>query len=420
MMTQAFYTGISGLRSNQGAIDIVSNDIANISTVGYRGYSSEFSSFFEKELATTSASSSTSNLVGLGSKLNASSMNTSFGDMQISDKSSDLALVGNGWFGVVGSQGESLYTRAGNFNFDNEGSLVTSEGNYVLGTMGGNINNGKITGILDEVKLGAAGTQSEMSFPTSLVYEAIPTTLSQFYGNIGREDLPRKISASAIDLQGNKNNIELSFAMSQPQVLPGTQWDVVATAQSLNGDTVYDTQTGKVEFDGLGAITSSTINSINNNGSVVELDLGSGFSGVTSLSGSPISASSQSNGSVGGDLEGYEINSNAEVIASFSNGIHTSVGKIAVYHFRNDQGLERNSGSTFRQSSNSGDPLIYQDANGDYYNGVNILNYRLEGSNVRMSEGLTDLIVYQRAYDANSKSISTANEMMQKALQMDG
>lgn len=419
MMTQAFYTGISGLRSNQGAIDIVSNDIANISTVGYRGYNSEFSSFFEKELATTSASSSTSSLVGLGSKLNASSMDTSFGDMQISDKNSDLAISGNGWFGVVGSEGESLYTRAGSFNFDNEGSLVTPEGNYVLGTMGGNIQNGKITTILDEVKLGAAGAQTKMSFPASLEYDAIPTTLSQFYGNIGREDLPRKISASAIDSQGNKNNIELSFTMTQPQVLPGTQWDVVATAQSLDGNTIYNTQTGKVAFDDSGAILSSTLNSINNNGSVVELNLGSGFDGVTSLSGSPISGSSQSNGSVGGQLEGYEINTNAEVIASFSNGIQTSVGKIAVYHFMNEEGLERNSGSTFKQSSNSGDPLIFKDSNGDYYNGVNVLNYRLEGSNVRMSEGLTELIIYQRSYDANSKSISTANEMMQKALQMD-
>ena len=98
MMTQAFYTGLSGLRSNQGAIDIVANDIANISTVGYRGYNAEFSSLFEKELATTSDSST----IGLGSRLSGSTMDTSIGDMQLSDKNTDLAISGIGWFGVAG------------------------------------------------------------------------------------------------------------------------------------------------------------------------------------------------------------------------------------------------------------------------------------------------------------------------------
>lgn len=408
MMTQAFYTGLSGLRSNQGAIDIVANDIANISTVGYRGYNAEFSSLFEQELATTSDSST----IGLGSRLSGSTMDTSIGDMQLSDKNTDLAISGNGWFGVVG-EGESLYTRAGSFNFDNDGSLVTAEGNYVLGTMGGNIDDGLVSEVLNEVKLGDIGAQGMMTFPTTLQYPSVPTTISEFYGNIGREDIARTIGTNAIDSLGNKNYINLSFTMSQPQVLPGTQWDVVATAESLDAQTLYDTQTGKVEFDELGGIKSSTINTIDNNGSTLELDLG-----ITSISGLPISASSKSDGSIAGVLEGYEISSNAEVIASFSNGAQTSVGKIAIYHFQNEQGLERNSGSTFKQSSNSGEPLFYQDGNGDNYNGVELLNYRLEGSNVRMSEGLTDLIIMQRSYDANSKSISTANEMMQKALQM--
>ncbi len=417
MMTQAFYTGISGLKSNQTAIDVVSNNIANISTVGFRGYTSEFTSLFEKELNTTTQTSSNNSLVGLGTTLSASSMDTKEGDIALSSKNTDLAIAGNGWFGI-GGEGETLYTRAGNFNFDKEGSLVTPDGHYVLGTMGNNIKNGVVSKVLDEIKLGKVTAQTKLSFPSQLQYPVVPTTKTQFFGNLGRDDVVRTMGASAIDPKNNKNQIKLSFTQSQPQVLPGTQWDIVATAQSLDGITTYDTQTAKVEFDAKGALISSTLKSINNNGQIVQLDLGNSFNGVTSISGTPISASSKSNGNIGGELKGYDVNKNAEIIATFTNGEQTSVGKIALYHFQNEQGLERNSGSTFKASPNSGDPIFFQDKNGDSYNGTEILNYRLEGSNVGMSAALTDLIIFQRSYDANSKSISTANEMMKKALQM--
>jgi flagellar basal body rod protein FlgG len=73
----------------------------------------------------------------------------------------------------------------------------------------------------------------------------------------------------------------------------------------------------------------------------------------------------------------------------------------------------------FEESSNSGAPLFFKDENGQNIIGTNIQNFKLEGSNVQMSYGLTDLIILQRAYDANSKSITTADQMMQKALNMD-
>ncbi len=417
MMTQAFYTGISGLKSNQSAINVVSNNIANVNTVGFRGYTSEFSSLFEQQLNTTSQTSPTDNTVGLGTTLSASSMDTKVGDITLSSKNTDLAIAGNGWFGIKG-ESEPLYTRAGNFNFDKEGSLVTPDGHYVLGTMGNNIKNGAVSKVLDTVKLGGITAQTKLSFPSALQYPVVPTTKSQFFGNLGRDNVLRTMSTNAIDSKNNKNQIKLSFTQSKPQVLPGTQWDILATAQSLDGATTYDTKTAKVEFNSKGALISSTLKSINNNGQIVQLDLGNGFNGITSTTGVPISASSKSDGNIRGELKGYNINANAEVIATFTNGGQTSVGKIAVYHFRNEQGLERTSGSAFKQSSNSGDPMFFQDKNGENYNGTKVLNHKLEGSNVAISAALTDLIIFQRSYDANSKSVSTANEMMKKALQM--
>jgi flagellar hook protein FlgE len=133
----------------------------------------------------------------------------------------------------------------------------------------------------------------------------------------------------------------------------------------------------------------------------------------------PFSGSSSSDGLQAGDLLGYDINKNAQIIATFSNGMQSSIGMVAVYHFQNDRGLERVNGARFTESNNSGRPIFFQDENGNNILGTDLTNYKLEGSNVKMEVGLTEIIVMQRAYDANSKSITTADQMLKKALEMD-
>lgn len=419
MMTQAFYTGISGLKSNQSGIDIIADNLANISTIGFRGYNTEFASMFENSLNTTSGSSSTTSSIGIGVQLQSSTMVRDTGTIILSERSTDLAILGDGWFGIQGET-DTMYTRAGNFTFDRESDLVTPDGYYVLGTMGTNISeDGQLTGILAEVPLGEVDAQEKLRFPQTLVYPPEPTTTVKYLGNLGFEDETRSMGASVIDSQNNKNNLRLSFTRSVPQVLPGSQWDVVATTQTLDGAIIYDTKTGVASFDGSGALISSTLTTIDNNGSAVAIDLGSGFDGVVAITNIPISASSITDGTQGGALEGYSVNRNGEVIATFTNGLQSSVGRIAVYHFGNEQGLERASGARFFEGDNSGEPIFYKDASGENIIGTDIVNFNLEGSNVQMTAGLTDLIIFQRAYDANSKSITTADEMMQKALQMD-
>lgn len=418
MMTQAFYTGISGIRSNQYGIDVVSDNIANISTVGFRSSQAEFSSLFEKTLNTAN-SSSVNSTVGIGSMLNATSTNLTSGSLLLSDKTTDLAISGDGWFGVQ-SEGDPLYTRNGNFTFDVNDDLVTMDGYHVLGTMGGNMQDGVLSSILSEVQLGDVNSQEKLQFPKFLTYPSESSTNAQFIGNIGTDAEIRTIGAGVVDSDNNKNHLKLTFTKAATQTPPGTQWEVVATTETLDGTTIYDTQTGVVTFSASGALESSTLTSINNNGSQVAIDLGSGFDGVTAITNLDITSSSIADGTQGGDLVGYAIDNNAQVIATFTNGMQSSVGKIAVFHFQNDQGLERLSGSRFQESSNSGEPIFYTDESGQNILGTEVVNFMLEGSNVQMSEGLTELIILQRSFDANSKSITTADEMMQKALNMDG
>lgn len=416
MMIQAFYTGISGLKTNQFAIDTVADNLSNASTVGFRSYGVEFSSLFESSINTDAKMSSVNSTIGVGSKVTTSSMNMQSGSFILSDKSTDLAIDGDGWFGVQ-REGAPLFTRDGAFTFDSNRDLVTADGFHVLGTMGENISGETLTSVAVETKLGPVGSQVNLSFPDNLSMPPVATATATFSGNLGVIDEPRSISAGVVDANGTKNNLRLEFTKSAVQTPPGIQWDVTAQTTSLDGTTVYDTKTGSLEFDAGGSLLLSSIAPIDNNGTSVAINLGNGYTGVTAIN-SQASGSSSADGLQAGDLLGYEINQNAEIIATFTNGYQSSVGKIALFHFQNDQGLTKISGSRFQESVNSGKPIYFKDSSGNETNGSLVRNYQLESSNVRFEVGLTELIIYQRAYDANSKSITTADQMLQKALNM--
>jgi flagellar hook protein FlgE len=417
MMTQAFYTGLSGLKSQQQAIDVISDNLANTSTIGFRGYSTEFSSLFEEMIQTSTALSSVDSSIGLGTRVSSVVMDESRGAFQLSDRSTDLAILGDGWFGVQGDD-KPLYTRDGSFTFDVNRDLVTHDGYYVLGTMGTNINDEILTEQLNEIPLADVGAQEKLRLPNNLFFPAQPTTEATFDGNLNVDEDIAAIGAGIISADGTKNNLRLEFTKSNIQVPPGVQWDVVAKVESLDGETIYATEQGVVSFDENGALISTTLSTIDNQGTSININLGTGYEGVISTS-APFTSSSSSNGLESGELLGYEVNKNAEVVATFSNGMQSSVATIAVYHFANDRGLERVNGARFSENADSGAALFFKDENGNNIIGTDVTNFKLESSNVKMEVGLTDLIIMQRSYDANSKSISTADQMLQKALDMD-
>lgn len=420
-MNQAFYTGISGLQTQQAGIDVTSNNLANISTIGFKGDSVEFKSLFENALSADAKGSSVNSTVGVGSSVQAIPTIMQTGELMLTDSSTDLSIIGDGWFGVEGN-GQTMYTRNGAFNFDMSRDLVTTDGMYVLGTLTNNFDeNNNLTSKQNSTQLGSVAAQTSIKLPTQLNYPAEATTLASFKGNLGEEDVVNRMGTTMIDAQGNKNSLTLTFTKTVPQPATGVSWDVTATAASpiaLDGSsTLYDTQQGVLTFDETGALLSSTLTGINNNGTPVSIDVGTGYDGITSNAGD-VTSSSQTNGLEAGELVGYNINQNAEVIATFTNGRQVSMAKIAVYHFQNDQGLQRVNGSNFLESANSGKPIFFQDANGNNILGATVVTNKLESSNVDTTVGLTELIVYQRAYDASAKCITTGDQMIQKALQM--
>ena len=338
------------------------------------------------------------------------------------------------------------YSRDGSFSFDtyqkNEGDvnssaarLVTADGMFVRGTMlsnfaynsafdyGDTASNATpgayvISNPTSEAELSTAGEQGILEFPTRIAYPVVPTTETSFFGNLGVENTSRTISADVVSAANEVNRLKLSFSMSATQPSEGVAWDVVATVTSNDGSITYDTKNGQAIFGQSGALSSFDITSMNNDGTEVSVDLGTGYSGVISIDGVGTSGSSRSDGVSGGTLTKYGINLNGVIVADFSNGRQSAIGRVAVFHFQNDQGLNREGGTYFQESSDSGEPIFWTDENGNAINGALVRSGNLEASNVRVDVGLTDMIIMQRAYQANSKTITTVDEMIQKALSM--
>jgi len=418
-MNQAFYTGIVGMQAHQYSLDIVADNLANVNTIGFRGSQAEFASLFEEVLGSTFSGSTTTDSIGLGTRIQTTAMMQQQGSLILGDKNTDLAIEGEGWFGING-HGQDLYTRAGAFTFDSGRNLVTEDGFYVLGTMGNNFSGNVLTEQVDAVALGDVAAQEALILPDSLLFPVEPTTLAEFSGNLGTEDILRSVSAPVISADSEHNRLRLDFTQSTPQPATGIAWDIAGTTTSNDGTITYDSQNGSALFDETGRLISFIMPPLDNNGSPVSVDLGEGFTGVTSnVSESIPSLSSSADGFESGDLIGYRINQYADIIASFSNGRSSAVGKIALYHFQNDQGLNRINGSRFEESANSGKPIFYKDAQGNSILGSTVHSGRLENSNVRIENGLTELIILQRSFDANSKSVTTGDQLIQKALQMD-
>jgi len=252
----------------------------------------------------------------------------------------------------------------------------------------------------------------------------------------------KNFSTTIIGADGDKDILDMIYTKVVPQTSTETVWNAVVNIYSFyetyDASKTYDTtqyyidttankvyeivdsQTGALTFNGNGSLASNTIPTLNNGGSALTLNLGTvgQYDGMVSNVNIDKSNSSSSNGTLEGFLTGYDVDTNGNIIASFSNGKSSSVAKIAVYHFQNDQGLMAESSNLFSESSNSGQAFFYADENGESFLGSKIYSKRLEGSNVSLATALTELIIVQKAFDASAKSITTSDELLKNAINM--
>jgi flagellar hook protein FlgE len=220
-----------------------------------------------------------------------------------------------------------------------------------------------------------------------------------------------------IDAQGNKNNLKFDFIKTKIDNNT-TTWNATITETLQDGTVVSKTNQDFIFNKDGGLLSNPKTITIDNNGTPTVIDFGDNFDGLTSFTKKNTGFKYSQDGVLNGNLTQYDVNENGEIIANFSNGKSGIIGALPLFHFQNEQGLDNIGYQNYVETSNSGKAFTYINSEGKYILGAKIKNYALETSNVSMSEALTELIVMQKAFNSNAKSITTSDQMIQKAIDM--
>lgn len=447
-MLRSMYSGVSGLRVHQTKMDVISNNIANINTIGFKRASVSFKDSFSQTLSSaTSASQDKGGVnpqqIGMGANV-ASIVNVmGQGAAQRTDYGSDLMIDGDGFFIVKDSTGYS-FTRAGVFEVDATGNLVDSNGFNVCGWRAEE----------DADNPGSQKIVKDLVTPIN-IYEgdnlyapAKQTSSIQFTGNFNQTTNPlQKNTMSFYDSQGNKYTINVQFqktegeankwTVSLPTVtepagvagkmevtLNGTE-KIYLDAPDFTGDLTFNTD-GKLESIG-GNGTSLTLtgidlsNATKADGTNAGIggtigDINVDFSTLTQFNSKVTVTSETKDGNTAGTMTGYAIDGNGLIRGTYSNGETKILWQIPLANFKNPAGLEKYGNSLYKETGNSSE----FDGIGSEVSslGSKLQSGALEMSNVDLSYEFSEMITTQRGFQANSRIITTSDEMIQELVNL--
>lgn len=257
--------------------------------------------------------------------------------------------------------------------------------------------------------------------PNSIKLETVQISTEQQKAN---KDI---LESSIYNADGSKSILRLTLERILPQEGENIQYKAIAQIFNSDGEAVGNPTEGSMVFDKNGALLQNNITSIANpNGGTINIDLGtpydankpgSGYSGIYIKEGVAKNIVTQQDGVAEGFFDQYSISDDGSIVAQFSNGKAAIVGKLALYNFINEQGLAAMGDNIFAATANSGDAsFIMKD--GQVINTAEFKGGFLEQSNVDLSVQLSNLIATQKSFDASSKSITTSDQMIQKAINM--
>jgi len=400
-MMRSMYAGVSGLKTHQTRMDVIGNNIANVNTAGFKASRVTFKEMLSQTLSGAKAPQDNRGgmnpqQVGLGVSLGSIDTNHVQGNLQSTGLGTDLAIQGNGYF-IVNNGTQNFYTRAGALTLDENGNLVNASNGYIMqGWMATNgiINtNSPLTGI----RIPIGDTMAPQA-----------STEAVFAGNLNSADpLPWTATMDIYDSQGEKHTLTLNFEPTSEN-----QWDWTATIDGADLGGSNET-TGTITFGGDGkfaSVTGDTFDIDFNNGTDQIAGFRLDLSAVTQMAGDNTLDGLYADGYSMGSLESFSIDNAGVITGSYSNGLTKAIGQIAIANFSNAGGLTRVGDTLFAESQNSGIAQI--GAAGTAGRGK-ISAGTLEMSNVDLAEQFTDMITTQRGFQANSRIISTTDEMLQ-------
>lgn len=392
-MLRSLFSGITGLRSNQTMMDVVGNNIANVNTVGYKSSQGVFEDTLSQLLTSAGAPQGAAGgtnpaQVGLGVKVAGITTNFAQGAAQLTGRSTDMMIQGDGFF-LVSDGSETLYTRAGSFSLDATGQLVTPDGSVVQGWQGTN-------GVIN-----TNTAVSPVKIPISTTLPPAKTANVALGGNLSA-DAPvgttLVASITAYDAQGTQHAMTYKFTNTA-----ANNWNlVVADGANPPGAPIA------LVFSSAGVLTtpSPATATYSFSGGTVTMDL----TKLTQFGGASTPSALSQDGSGLGTLQSFAISPNGTVTGVFSNGLKQPLVQIALATFNNPPGLEKVGNSKYRTSVNSGVAQLGVAGTGGrgmFAGGV------IEMSNVDLAAEFSNLIIAQRALQANSKVITASDEILQ-------
>ncbi len=457
-MMRSLYSGVSGLINHQVRMDVLGHNIANINTYGYKKSRVSFQDILSQTISGAAAPTAQKGgvnpkQVGLGMTVASIDKIFTQGSLQTTGLNLDLAIQGDGFF-VLKKGEETYYTRAGAFGLDKNGTLLNpANGLRVQGWQAVRTGGQSI--------INSTGALQDIVIPVGAKEPANATGLIKYKSNLnsetpllpaGREATQEELlkatvstNIDAYDSLGNVHNVTLEFTR-----VPGesNSWRVAASVEGadpatlsldVGGGSTNDTNAVVMRFDNQGAplsvedspavagapadivntgrLTASINATFPENGiaQTITLDLGSvgGYDGITQFAAPTSTRAYEQDGYGLGYLEAFTVDNSGVITGTFTNGVKSQLAQVALATFTNPQGLTAEGDNTFRESNNSGLANVGSAETGGR---GKIASGTLEMSNVDLAEQFTDMIVTQRGFQANSRSITTSDQMLQELL----
>jgi flagellar hook protein FlgE len=442
------FSGVSSLRSHQLRMDVIGNNIANVNTVGYKASNVTFAETYSQTLAGASSSGTSRGgtnpmQVGLGTNVSSISVNHTKGSIQRTDIATDLMVDGSGFFMVTNDANaqNKFYTRAGNFAMDELGFLVTTDGYKVL-----DINFKPIQVNMSDTKK-ATATQN-LTFNGNINFnDKDYTTTVDLYDSLGDihtlnikfgDNLVGTVAKTPVDPFDPKINEiptptaakysyrEMQFSNTDGSPIVLTTTDPIYAKFNENGE-IVDVVTLATAGDPNGLDSSFsgllTKNVPGASNIVLDIDRSMFFANAdtndvrifTQYSQESDAKGVQLGGISAGTIDTFNISSKGEIIGIYTNGERKILQIIGLVDFDNPAGLMKLGGNLFQGTPNSGTPKYGAPATGSF--GA-VTPGALEMSNVDLAAQFTDMITTQRGFQANSRVITTSDEILQELVNL--
>lgn len=421
----SLYTGVSGLTAQGEALGVIGDNIANANTIGFKASRAEFQDIISKNLKGILGG----NQIGRGVKIGAVNPILSQGNVDATEKSTDLAISGDGYFVVKGSDGES-YTRDGSFHFDREGYLTSNDGQRVQGFQSDE--KGKIINKTGDIKfpraLIPAKATSEVVLDLNL--DSRMDAGKQFNVEDPYSTSNFSTGVEVFDSQGNKHLMTMFFNKAADR-----QWDVrgMCDGKEVTGGTpgkLSEVMTAKIGFTVDGKLDTETITKQAFNfaggalqdqklkidfGDSITTDKGKGLDGSKQYGKDSDLISWRQDGAAAGTITNMSFNDEGVLTALYTNGQAADLGQIALAKFENPEALFKVGNNRLKESRDSGAGAIGKSRQAGR---GQLFAKSLERSTVDLATEFVNLIQNQRGFQANAKTITTTDELLNEVIQL--